>query len=125
VKRAAWAFFPALAYAGLIFYLSSRSDPLPFLPPAFFQQDKLLHAAEYAVLGALLVPALRLAGVRPRLALLGAVLLASAFGASDEIHQSYVPARSADAADWAADTVGAAIGASLAAAFLRRPRGAG
>jgi VanZ family protein len=125
VKRAAWALFPALAYAGLIFYLSSRPDPLPFLPPAFFQQDKLLHAAEYAVLGALLVSGLRLAGVRPWLALVGAVLLASAFGASDEVHQSFVPARTADVADWVADTLGAAIGASLAGAFLRRPRGAG
>ena len=125
MKRIAWAFLPVMAYAGLIVFLSSRSDPLPFLPPAFFLHDKLLHATEYAVLGGLLVHALRFAGVRPRPALIASVVLASAFGATDEFHQSFVPGRSADVADWAADTLGAAVGASLATAFLRRPRRAG
>jgi len=122
VRRAAGAFLLALAYAGIIFALSSQSHPLPFLPPEFFLHDKLLHATEYAVLGGLLALALRLAGVRPGLALIAAVLLASAFGASDEFHQSFVPGRTADVADWAADTLGAAFGASVAIAFLRRPR---
>jgi VanZ family protein len=125
VKRAAWAFVPALAYAAVIFVLSHQSNPLPFLPPEFFLHDKLLHASEYAVLGGLLAPALRLAGLRPRAALVVAVLLASAYGATDEVHQSFVPGRSADPLDWVADTLGATVGASLATAALRRARGAG
>jgi len=122
VRRATWEFLLVAAYAALIYFLSSRSDPLPFLPPTLFLHDKLLHAAEYAVLGGLLAHALRFAGVPPRRALIAAVLLASAFGATDEFHQSFVPGRSADVADWVADTLGAAIGASLVIAFLRRPR---
>lgn len=125
MRRAAWAFVPALAYAAIIFALSAQSDPLPFLPPEIFLQDKLLHAAEYAVLGGLLVPALRAVGLRPRVALLAAVVIASAFGASDEFHQSFVPGRSADVADWVADTLGAAVGALVATAALRRPGRAG
>jgi len=129
VRRAAWAFVPALAYAAIIFFLSAQSDPLPFLPRELFLQDKLLHAAEYAVLGGLLVPALRLAGLGPRTALLAAVVIASAYGAGDEFHQSFVPGRSADVADWVADTgggaIGAAIGAAVATAFLRRASRAG
>jgi VanZ family protein len=125
VRRAAWAFVPALAYAAIIFALSAQADPFPFLPPEIFLQDKLLHAAEYAVLGGLLVPALRVAGLRPRVALLAAVVVASAFGATDELHQSFVPGRNADLTDWVADTVGAAVGALVATAALRLPGRAG
>jgi len=125
VRRVAWAFVPALAYAAIIFALSSQSDPLPFLPPEIFLQDKLLHAAEYAVLGGLLVRALHLAGLRPSVALVVAVVVASAFGATDEFHQSFVPGRNSDVADWLADTLGATIGAVLVTAALRLPGRAG
>jgi len=125
VRRVAWAFAPALAYAAIIFVLSAQSDPLPFLPREIFLQDKLLHAVEYAVLGGLLVHALRLAGLRPWVALVAAVVIASAFGATDEFHQSFVPGRSADVADWLADTLGAAVGAVLVTAALRLPGRAG
>jgi VanZ family protein len=121
VRRAGWAFLPAVGYAAVIFALSHQSNPLPFLPPEIFLYDKLLHAAEYAVLGALLVPALRLAGLRPVPALVAAVLVASFFGATDEIHQFFVPGRNADVADWLADALGAAIGALGATLALRRP----
>jgi VanZ family protein len=125
VRHATWAFVPALAYALLIFALSHQSNPLPFLPKEIFLHDKLLHAAEYAVLGGLLVPALRMAGLRPTAALFAAVILASFFGASDEFHQSFVPGRDADVADWMADTLGATLGALVATIALRRPGRAG
>ncbi len=120
MKRALLALLPALAYAGLIFWLSSQADPLPFVPRPWLAQDKLIHAAEYAVLAALLVVGLRLLGARPWIAVLAAVILASAYGASDEFHQSFVPGRDADVRDWVADTLGAVLGASLAHAVLRR-----
>lgn len=116
----------ALAYAGLIFWLSSRPDPLPFVPKGVFSHDKIVHASAYAVLGALL--ALALAGTRlarGRRLLAAAVVLASLYGASDEWHQAHVPNRQPDAFDWAADTAGALAGAALAAAFLRRRSRAG
>lgn len=121
------AFLPAAAYAGVLFALSSQARPLSFLPPELLAQDKVLHAIAYAVLAALLVPGFRVAGVMGRWALLAAIALASLYGASDEFHQAFVPGRTADALDWAADTIGAAVGAAAAGAVLalRRPRGAG
>ncbi len=126
--RPVLAFLPAVAYAGVIFALSAQANPLQFLPPELLLQDKLLHAIEYAALAGLLVPALRLGGRSPRGALFLAVLVASAYGATDEIHQSFVPGRTADVLDWVADTLGAVVGGSAVAAALvalRRPRGAG
>ena len=122
------AFLPPLAYAAVIFALSAQSRPLPFLPDEFLLHDKLLHALEYSVLGALLVVSLRLAGLRPRTALLLAVFLGSLYGATDEIHQSFVPGRDASVLDWVADTLGVALGAAAATAAsvaLRRAGGAG
>jgi len=121
------AFLPALLYAAVIFALSAQANPLQSLPPEILVHDKLLHLLEYAVLGALLVPGLRLAGFSARGALLLAVALASLYGVTDEVHQSFVPGRTADVFDWMADTVGAAIGAivaTTATVALRRPRGA-
>ena len=63
--------------------------------------DKLYHAGNFGVLAGLLY----LASGRAWLAL----ALASLYGAGDELHQAFVPGRSADAADWLADTVGAAL----------------
>jgi VanZ family protein len=91
---------PAIAWAGVIFYLSSRSS-LPAEPriPHF---DKVAHFGAYALLGGLLA----FATDRARLSVAVAVVLALAYGASDEIHQMFVPGRSPDVLDWAADAAG-------------------
>lgn len=73
--------------------------------------DKVGHAAAYAVLGALLT----LATGRVCLA----VVIATLFGVSDEIHQYFVPGRAADVFDVVADGVGALVGA-VSVAFLSR-----
>ncbi len=118
---AAWA--PAIVYAALIFALSSLSQPPPFVPPELLSLDKLVHLAEYAVLGALLARALRAGGRPAARVFAGALLLGSLYGASDELHQAFVPKRTAEVRDWAADSAGAALGAA-AVAFLRRRGGA-
>jgi VanZ family protein len=123
-SAAAWT-LAAVAYAALIFWLSHQPDPLPFVPRAWLSSDKLLHGIEYAGLGGLVAVALGARGVRPGRALAAAALLASAYGATDELHQALVPGRVADVADWAADTVGAILGAAAGAAVLRRGGGAG
>ena len=54
---------------------------------------------------------------------LAAVGLTTAFGASDELHQLFVPGRSADVHDLVADATGAAAGVTaawLAATLIRR-----
>jgi VanZ family protein len=109
-----------LLYLGAIFYLSSQPNPLPVLTSRL--GDKLLHLIEYGGLGLLLTFALDGVGLGVRRAALLALLAASAYGASDEIHQSFVPNRDCSARDWAADTAGAALGAAAAARLLRRKR---
>jgi VanZ family protein len=42
---------------------------------------------------------------------LATIAIAAAYGVSDEFHQSFVPRRSVEAMDVAADTVGASIAA--------------
>jgi VanZ family protein len=126
--RTVVAFLPAVLYAGVLYALSAQANPLPFLPPEILLHDKILHGLAYAALGALLVPGLRVAGCSPRRAFLLAVVIGSLYGGTDEFHQSFVPGRTADVLDWVADTLGVALGASLATAAilaLRRPRAAG
>jgi VanZ family protein len=113
----------ALAYAALIVWLSSRSNPIPLLDPLWLSEDKLLHGAGYALLGALVAGALQRPGTSAvRVALLAAALVAG-FAATDELHQAFVPGRSGDVRDWVADAIGALAGAAAAAVGLR-PRGA-
>jgi VanZ family protein len=109
---------PALLYAALIFWLSSQPNPLPALSLRI--SDKLGHLVEYAGLAALVTLGLGGAGAGAWTGALWAVVIGSAYGLTDEIHQAFVPNRSADVVDWVADTAGAALGAALAVAFLRR-----
>jgi VanZ family protein len=105
---------PVLAYAGLIFYLSSLSHPEVYAPTLLeLFGDKALHVIEYGVLGILCYRAFRYAaGSRfARLALVLAIAVSVAYGLSDEIHQAFVPLREADGWDLLMDTLGATIGA--------------
>jgi VanZ family protein len=45
-------------------------------------------------------------------------IAASAYGVSDEFHQSFVAGRDSEVLDWVADTVGAAVGAASFVGFL-------
>ncbi|MBK9519708.1 MAG: VanZ family protein [Anaeromyxobacter sp.] len=124
-RRLLWL-VPATGYAAVLFWLSDQANPFPWVPGSLWDADKLLHAGAYLVLAALLALGLRHAtGLGPRRAALVAVLLASLYGVSDEVHQSFVPNRTADVADWVADVAGAVVGGLLAAAALRRRAAAG
>lgn len=46
--------------------------------------------------------------------------IASAYGISDELHQSFVPGRDCNVWDWLADTLGAIIGAGLVMVSARK-----
>ncbi len=111
---------PVLGYAGLIFYLSAQSHPDDDLPSLFGAvNDKVLHALEYAALGGLCYRAFRW-GTGETLAtraLFLAILTASFYGVTDEIHQLFVPFRESSWQDWLADLTGSAVGA-LAARWL-------
>jgi VanZ family protein len=95
-----------VAWAALIFALSS----IPGLGTGLGNWDlvlrKIAHASEYAVLAALLVRALRQPAI--------AGLLAVAYSISDEIHQSFVSGRHGAPVDVLIDSVGVLVGVFLA-----------
>ena len=114
--RSRWV--PAVVWAGLIVVATS----LPNTPagPEVTGLDKVVHLGLYGVLGALTLRAAVTGhpALGTMLVWLGAI---AAFAAVDEWHQAFIPNRSADVIDWAADVAGAALGiASMAALKLRR-----
>jgi len=102
---------PVVLYCLVIFAASSVSN-VPALPHGV--TDKDAHATLYAGLGLLFVRALTGARSRPVTWWLAAaaVLCATAYGLSDETHQLFVPRRTFDLLDLAADAVGASLGAA-------------
>lgn len=105
----------ALLWALFLYLQSGSPDAGGFLSHFPDGADKVAHAGAYAVLGALLTLGSGRAWA--------GVLLALAFGVSDEIHQSFVPNRASEVLDVVADGVGALIGASVVAFLSRRARG--
>jgi VanZ family protein len=117
-----WYWLPVALYAGAIFYWSSQSHPEKQLPSFLLEDvnDKVLHAVEYGILALVCYRAFRW-GAGPlvaRQALVLAIVTASVFGITDEVHQFFVPFRESSWQDWLADTIGAAIGA-LSWRFIR------
>lgn len=113
-KERILAWTPAVLYMALIWTLSSFSSvnvPIESMPFS----DKGAHFVEYGGLGLLLAhacirtwPARR--GFRTWLM---TVILTTAWGALDEIHQAFVPGRNSDIFDLIADFLGACIGATF------------
>ena len=100
-----------VAWAALIFVLSSIPDLGTGLGGWDLVLRKIAHAAEYAILAALLVRALR----RPGLA----IALGVAYAISDEIHQSFVTGREGAPLDVVIDSVGVVVGALVAGRWWR------
>ena len=96
---------PALAWAALIFALSSIPDLGTGLGGWDLVLRKIAHAAEYAILGALLVRATGRSGL--------AFALGTLYAVSDELHQSFVPGRLGSPLDVAIDAAGVAVGVVL------------
>lgn len=112
---------PPIAWAAVLFVLSGGNPPR--VAPDIPHIDKLQHFVAYAILGALLARAM--ARGRPekgRAAILGAGALASLYGVTDEIHQSFTPGRLAEVGDAVADALGGFAGAWAFVAWLRRRR---
>lgn len=121
---------PLIAYCVLIFVQSS--GPAPVDLPGIPLLDKVLHTAGYGLLGILFCRAYR--SVRPdasgwATANVG-LLSTSLYGFTDELHQAFVPTRSADPYDWLADTFGGLLGVAAYLLFLhvvsrrnQQPRG--
>jgi VanZ family protein len=104
-----WA--PVVAWAALIFALSS----IPSLSTGLGLWDTVLrkcaHAAEYAVLGALLWRALGTA--------VPALLAGVAYAVTDEVHQHFVRGRHASPFDVGIDAMGLVAGIVLVERWTR------
>jgi VanZ family protein len=102
VAPAVRLWLPVVAWAAIIFAFSS----IPSLGTGLGTWDlvlrKLAHAAEYAILAALLYRALRRPGP--------AFVLAVAYAVTDEVHQLFVPGRAGRPLDVAIDAAGALVG---------------
>ena len=107
MQAAVWRWGPVVAWAALIFALSSIPDLGTGLGLWDLALRKLAHAAEFAILAALLVR-----GLRDRW---WAVALGIAYAISDEIHQSFVEGRQGTVLDVGIDAVGVVVGALIAA----------
>jgi VanZ family protein len=104
-SRALSVWLPVIAWAAVIFALSS----IPSLSTGLGFWDTLLrkgaHVTEYAILGALLLRAL---GRQTP-----AVAAGIAYAATDELHQHFVRGRHASPLDVAIDAVGITLGVYL------------
>jgi VanZ family protein len=98
-----WA--PVVLWAALIFAFSSIPDLGTGLGTWDLVLRKLAHAAEFAVLGALLLRALREE--------LPALAAGIAYAVTDELHQHFVPGRLGSPVDVLIDSAGVAIGVAL------------
>ena len=93
---------PVVLWAALIFAFSSVPDLGTGLGGWDLVLRKLAHTVEYAILGLLLVRALRRE--------LPALVLGVAYAVSDELHQHFVPGRRGAPLDVLIDAVGVALG---------------
>jgi VanZ family protein len=105
---------PVVAWAALIFALSS----VPSLGTGLETWDLVLrkigHFVEFAILGALLLRALR--------DVPAAVLAGVAYAVTDEVHQIFVSGRHGSPLDWLIDAAGVVTGVAVAL-HLARTRG--
>ncbi|MDD5730395.1 MAG: VanZ family protein [Candidatus Omnitrophica bacterium] len=102
---------PVLIWMGFIFLLSSiPGNKLPEIPVP--NVHKMVHFAEYSILGALFIRAFLNTKGEVKAAKLVIITLAviSVFALSDEWHQKFVTDRSADISDSLTDVVYSAIG---------------
>jgi hypothetical protein len=86
---------------------AASSVPGERIPGEVGPYTRAVHVGEYSVLGLLVSSCL---GPGHAVAAWG---ISAAYGASDELHQLFVPGRFCDPADLAADAFGAAAGALI------------
>ncbi|TYS64002.1 hypothetical protein FZD47_10910 [Bacillus infantis] len=101
-----------LLYMGLIWFLSSMpADAVVALPDSkvdsFLKES--MHLIEFAILYILLVLAFLTGGSFTKKLNIILAVIAALYGVTDEIHQSFIPARSSSLIDVAKDWIGVAV----------------
>ena len=90
--------------------LTLTSIPNPKFGPSFPGADKVAHFGFYGVAGFLFVLWRRVTGTGAAAAVACAAIFAALLGAVDEVHQQWIPGRTMDLLDWAADFAGGTAG---------------
>jgi VanZ family protein len=110
-----WYQGPMIAWAIALFTQSSiPGDRLPDFE--FLSHDKLIHFFIYVVFAISVHRAIRFQRRFQLLAkhhYLFTIIIIALYGASDELHQYFVPDRSCSLDDWFADTLGAVLYATM------------
>ncbi|MEA1997573.1 MAG: VanZ family protein [Gemmatimonadota bacterium] len=97
---------PALLWMALIFLASSFVFPIK-TGRLFSSFDKVVHMIEFGILGILLAKAVYGQKKGDRHLYWLCILAAALYGGLDELHQYFVPGRSNEWSDFAADALGA------------------
>lgn len=95
--------------------LTLTSIPNPDFGPSFPGADKVAHFGFYGIMGFLFVLWRRETGKGAAAAVICSALFAALLGAVDEFHQQWIPGRSMELLDWAADFAGGTAGAFCSA----------
>lgn len=111
---------PALIWAGVIFYFSTRGV---IKPPAFgnlIAPDKLGHAVAYFLLASLLAIGMRRAGWSRKRALIWAVAISSLYGiAMETVQWAFFPNRYFEVYDIIANIIGSLTCVLLSNFFIK------
>jgi VanZ family protein len=104
---------PLIAYCTFIVIQSHLPSPVEL--PEVSHLDKLLHFGAYGVMAVLFYRTYSAGWPQAgkRTLVWASAASAALFGLSDEIHQFFVPYRTADPLDFLADSLGALLGAIL------------
>ena len=113
------SYLPAIVWAVLILAVSS----IPGLSTpglGFSMADKIVHFAEYFILGYLTARAISAFNKEPLKIFWMSSAITSGYGILDEFHQLLIPGRTAEGLDMIADILGSILAAALFARKLRR-----
>lgn len=113
-KHKVWlVYIPLIIYWIILF--TATTLPGPQLPDIHLS-DKIEHFGAFFVLAVLLNLALiyqRKSYLLYNYATLVTIIICFSYGAVDELHQMFIPGRSADIRDWLADSTGVLVGVFL------------
>jgi len=124
IKSFIWYQLPPLIFMGLIFSLSSIPNLKIDDSDAEFFRRKLAHLIEYGLLAVLFYRSFlqeKWTEIKKEhlYQIILAVLLSTFYGATDEIHQSFVPTRDGLVKDLIFDFVGSVMGMGSIAVFSK------
>ncbi len=107
----------------LVIFIQSSFPAVELPKVEFFSADKIVHAGVYGLLAALCF--ISLIHIKKENLFTGNVYLWTGiitilYGASDEIHQYFVPNRSSELQDWLADIAGVIVMLILIKVFLNK-----